>query len=348
MKVLVTGVAGFIGFHTAKKLLQNDFEVVGIDNLNDYYDPAMKLARLKELGVNDDLEKSRTYPNFRFKKLDIADSGALEALFKKNKFDYVINLAAQVGVRYSLTNPSSYIERNINGFFNLLEMLKVHSVKHLVFASSSSVYGLNTKYPFSENDNTDHPASLYAATKKMNELMAHTYSNLFDIPVTGLRFFTVYGPWGRPDMMPFILAESIADDRPVNLYDNGELWRDYTYVDDIVEGIFRILLIPPEKNKNWNSENPRSSDSTAAYRILNVGNSTPVKNLDFVRAIEKALNKTAILKNVPAPKTEVFKTYADVSLLESLIDYKPKVDIHQGVKNFIEWYKTYRNMKDTL
>jgi UDP-glucuronate 4-epimerase len=321
MKILVTGAAGFIGMHTARHLLDRGDEVVGIDNLNDYYDPNLKLARLNLLAG---------YQNFRFIKLDIADRKALAALFSHEKFQCVIHLAAQAGVRYSIDNPHAYVESNLAGFVNVLEGCRNNKIAHLVYASSSSVYGGNTKLPYSETDAVDTPVSLYAATKKANELMAHTYSHLFSLPTTGLRFFTVYGPWGRPDMAYYKFTKAIIEGNPIDVYNHGNMERDFTYIDDIVEGVVRVLDLPF-------SESPPTP-----YRIFNIGNHTPVNLLDFIRVLEQALGKTAKTKFLPMQDGDVKATYADIEALKSAIDFAPSTNVEEGIKRFVTWYLDYQ------
>ncbi len=332
MKVLVTGAAGFIGFHLSKRLHQEGYQVVGIDNLNDYYDPNLKKSRLATLEQLD---------RFSFHQIDLVDDKALDKLFKVEAFDYVVNLAAQAGVRYSIENPRAYIDANIVGFMNILECCRHHSIKHLVYASSSSVYGANTSMPFSVHDNVDHPLSLYAASKKSNELMAHTYANLYNLPVTGLRFFTVYGPYGRPDMALFIFTKAILEGKPIDVYNQGKMRRDFTYVDDIVEGIKRLIIDIPEPNNEWSGQNPDPSSSFTPYRLYNIGNNNPVELLDFISAIEKALGKKAIKNLMPLQPGDVPATYADIDDLVKAVDYRPNTPIEVGVGNFVEWYKEY-------
>ena len=330
MKVLVTGVAGFIGMHVAQVLLKRGDEVIGIDNFNDYYDPRLKHARLAQLVG---------YPNFKFTQGDIADRQTVEDLFAKEKPQRVINLAAQAGVRYSLKNPYVYMQTNLIGFGNILEGCRHNGVEHLVYASSSSVYGANTRMPFSVDDSVDHPVSLYAATKKANELMAHTYSHLYNLPTTGLRFFTVYGPWGRPDMSPILFARNISQGKPIDVFNYGNHRRDFTYIDDIVTGVTKVLDRPAQGNSNWSSENPDPGNSTAPYRVYNIGNNNPVPLLDFIAALEEALGKTAIKNLLPMQPGDVPDTYADVSDLIAEFDYKPNTSIKDGVNAFVEWYK---------
>lgn len=332
MKVLVTGAAGFIGFFTAKALCERGDEVVGIDNINDYYDVKLKQARLKKL---DPLS------NFRFIKLDIANRVAMAKLFANENFDRVVHLAAQAGVRYSLENPNAYIDSNIVGFANILEGCRHQHVKHLVYASSSSVYGANESMPFSEKDNVDHPVSLYAATKKSNELMAHTYSHLYQIPTTGLRFFTVYGPWGRPDMSPFLFAKAILSGEPIKVYNYGKHKRDFTYIDDIVEGVIRCLGVIPAGNPDWSGLNPSSSSSRAPWKIYNIGNNQPVELLEYIELMEKAIGKSTKKIMLPLQPGDVEHTYADVNELVSNVGYRPSTSVEEGVVKFVDWYKDY-------
>lgn len=331
-KILITGAAGFIGFHLCERLLEKGDSVVGIDNLNDYYDVNLKLARL---GL---LEKRQ---NFRFIKLDIADREGIFELFAKEKFDIVVNLAAQAGVRYSLINPYSYIDSNIAGFLNLLEGCRHHNVRHLVFASSSSVYGANTKMPFSVHHNVDHPVSLYAATKKANELMAHTYSSLYNIPCTGLRFFTVYGPWGRPDMALFLFTKAILEGRPIDVFNYGKMKRDFTYIDDIVVGVMAVMENIPVPNSQWNGDDPDPSSSYAPYKLYNIGNNQPVELMHFIEALEESLGKKAEKKLLPIQLGDVPATYADVDDLVRDTGFKPSTPIEAGIKNFVEWFRSY-------
>ena len=332
MKFLVTGAAGFIGFHTSQCLLDRGDTVIGVDNLNDYYDPSLKEARLSLLNNND---------NFSFHKMDIIDKKAVDTVFKSESPDYVIHLAAQAGVRYSLQNPYAYIDSNITGFMNILEACRHFPVKHLVFASSSSVYGANTKMPFSVNDNVDHPLSLYAATKKANELMAHTYSYLYNIPVSGLRFFTVYGPWGRPDMALFIFTRKIINGEPIDVFNNGKHKRDFTYIDDIVEGVVRVADNIAMSNPDWNSDMPDPATSKAPYRLYNIGNNSPVELMYFIGVIEKNLNKKAIIKYLPLQPGDVPETYANVDALIDYVGYSPSTEIESGIEKFIKWYRDY-------
>jgi UDP-glucuronate 4-epimerase len=332
LKILVTGAAGFIGSMQALRLLERGDEVIGIDNLNDYYDVNLKLARLRLL---------ENHTNFKFIKLDIADRQAMTGLFAKEDFQRVVHLAAQAGVRYSITHPHAYIDSNIVGFINILEGCRHHNIEHLVYASSSSVYGANTKMPFSVHDNVDHPVSLYAASKKANELMAHTYSHLYHLPTTGLRFFTVYGPWGRPDMSPILFARNISEGKPIDVFNYGNHRRDFTYIDDIVSGVTKVLDKPALGNSGWSSENPDPGTSTAPYRIYNIGNNTPVHLLHFIEALEEAIGKKAIKNLLPMQLGDVPDTYADVSDLIAEFDYKPDTPLKIGVNAFVEWYKDF-------
>jgi len=332
LKILVTGAAGFIGSALSLKLLERGDEVVGIDNLNDYYDVNLKLARLERL---------QSYECFKFIKLEIADRKAVEDLFVQEKFQKVMHLAAQAGVRYSITHPHAYIDSNIVGFINILEGCRNNAVEHLAYASSSSVYGANTKMPFSIHDNVDHPVSLYAASKKANELMAHTYSHLYQLPTTGLRFFTVYGPWGRPDMSPFLFARNILEGKPIDVFNYGNHRRDFTYIDDIVEGIIRVIDQPAQPNQDWSSNNPDPATSQAPYRIYNIGNNTPVHLLTFIETLEKYLGKEAIKNLLPMQQGDVPDTYADISELVHDLGYKPATLLDEGIKNFVDWYKDF-------
>jgi UDP-glucuronate 4-epimerase len=348
MKVLVTGTAGFIGFHLVNKLVAEGYEVVGIDNINDYYDINLKYARLEETGIKSNsivynrVTPSSLFSSYRFIKLNLEDKENLEKLFRDEKFDLVCNLAAQAGVRYSLQNPYAYIQSNIVGFMNILEGCRHNNTGHLIYASSSSVYGLNEKIPFSENDNVDHPISLYAATKKSNELMAHTYSYLYGLPTTGLRFFTVYGPWGRPDMALFIFTRSILEGKPIQVFNHGEMERDFTYIDDIVDGIFRIISgNPPKGNESWDGKQQEPSTSQAPYRVYNIGNSKPVKLMDFIKAIEETTGKKAIIEMQSLQPGDVKKTWADVSKLKHEHGYQPNYIVKEGIRKFIEWYLKY-------
>ncbi len=348
MKILITGTAGFIGFHLANKLLREGHDVVGLDNINDYYDVSLKYARLTEAGMArseidyNTLVISKKYRNYRFIKINLEDRENIFSLFAGEKFDCVCNLAAQAGVRYSLTNPYAYIDSNIVGFINILEACRNNQVKHLVYASSSSVYGLNENIPFSEHDNVDHPVSLYAASKKSNELMAHAYSYLFGLPTTGLRFFTVYGPWGRPDMALYIFTKAILEGKPVKVFNNGEMERDFTYIDDIVEGICLVLTgTPPTGNPNWQGRVPDPSSSPAPYKIYNIGNSNPIKLMDFIQAIEENLGKKAIIEYMPMQAGDVKKTWADVSSLGSNHGFTSRNNIKMGVRSFVNWFRGF-------
>lgn len=333
MKVLVTGVAGFIGFHLTQKLLDKGIEVIGIDNLNDYYDVSLKEGRLSQLSQNEHKE------NFEFIKMDLVDNSQMEALFNNNDFEIVINLAAQAGVRYSIENPRAYIDSNVVGFLNILEGCRNKNIKHLIYASSSSVYGANKKMPFSEIDSVDHPVSLYAATKKSNELLAHAYSHLYKIPTTGLRFFTVYGPWGRPDMAYFKFAKSITEGKPISVFNNGDMYRDFTYIDDIVEGIVRLLDVIPESMQDSNEIDP--SNSYAPYRVYNIGNNNPEKLMGFINILEKAIGKKAEIEFLPMQKGDVKATYADINKLNEAIGFTPSTPLEVGLDKFVNWYKNY-------
>jgi len=331
-KCLVTGAAGFIGFHLCKKLLQNDNEIIGIDNLNDYYDVNLKIDRLKQIEGNK---------NFKFYKIDLADREAISKSFDKNGFDAVVNLAAQAGVRYSIINPHAYIDSNIVGFLNILEGCRHTNVKHLVFASSSSVYGANTRMPFSVHHNVDHPVSLYAATKKANELMAHTYASLYNLSCTGLRFFTVYGPWGRPDMALFLFTKAILEDKPIDVFNFGKMQRDFTYIDDIIEGVVRVIERIPQPDPEWNGNNPDSATSYAPYKLYNIGNNNPVELMRFIEILEDCLGKKADKNLLPIQPGDVPATYADVDDLIKDIGFKPVTGIEEGIRKFVDWYKSY-------
>ena len=331
-RILVTGVAGFIGSTLALKLLARGDHVVGIDNINDYYDPNLKLARLTRL---------QAHANFSFVKLDICDRSGMAALFGSNKFDAVMHLAAQAGVRYSLTHPHAYIEANVVGFTNVLEGARHAGVGHLVFASSSSVYGMNTRMPLAESDNVDHPVSLYAATKKANELMAHSYAHLFALPCTGLRFFTVYGPWGRPDMALFLFTKAIMRGEPINVFNHGKMVRDFTYIDDIVEGVMRVIDKPATADATWQDAAPNPASSKAAYRVFNIGNNRPVELMRYIEALETCLGKKATMNLLPMQAGDVAATDADVSRLQAWVDFRPKTNVEDGIARFVEWYKAY-------
>uniref|UniRef100_Q3ARD1 Capsular polysaccharide biosynthesis protein I n=1 Tax=Chlorobium chlorochromatii (strain CaD3) TaxID=340177 RepID=Q3ARD1_CHLCH len=336
MNVLVTGAAGFIGSTLCKRLLERGDRVTGIDNLNDYYDVSLKEARLAQL---------QPYENFTFVKGDLADRAGMEALFAKGEFEGVVNLAAQAGVRYSIENPHSYVESNIVGFLHILEGCRHHGVKHLVYASSSSVYGANETMPFSVHDNVDHPLSLYAASKKANELMAHTYSHLYNIPTTGLRFFTVYGPWGRPDMALFLFTDAILKNKPIKVFNYGKHRRDFTYIDDIVEGVIRTLDHTATPNPAWSGATPDPGSSKAPWRVYNIGNSQPVELMDYIQALENELGRTAIKEFLPLQPGDVPDTYADVDQLIEDVHYKPQTSVPEGVKRFVAWYKEYYGVK---
>ena len=339
MKVLVTGAAGFIGFHVSQKLLARGDEVVGLDNINDYYDVNLKLARLARL---------EPQPGFTFARIDLVDRPALEALFREHRFAAVINLAAQAGVRYSLENPQAYIDSNIVGFTNILECCRHHDVGHLVYASSSSVYGMNSAMPFSIHDNVDHPISLYAASKKANELMAHTYSHLFGLPTTGLRFFTVYGPWGRPDMALFLFTRAILAGEPIKVFNNGRMQRDFTYIDDIVEGVVRVMDKTATPNPAWDGARPDPGTSSAPYRLYNIGNNNPVKLTEFIDAIEQALGMPAERELLPMQPGDVAATYANIDDLVADVDYRPQTPIQVGIDNFVAWYREYMHKTEEM
>lgn len=347
MKILITGTAGFIGFHLAKYLLERGDEVIGIDNINDYYDVNLKYSRLAETGIysaessNGKLIQSEKYPLYRFAKIDLTDKAAIDELVGAEKLDAVCNLAAQAGVRYSILNPQAYIDSNIHGFLNILEACRHHDIEHLVYASSSSVYGLNENMPFSTHNNVDHPVSLYAASKKSNELMAHTYSHLFNIPTTGLRFFTVYGPWGRPDMAPVLFTKAITEGKAIKVFNNGQMKRDFTYIDDIVEGIVRVIDNPPAGNREWNGMKPDPATSKAPYRIFNIGRGEPVDLMEFIGAIENNLGVEAKKEFLPMQDGDVAATWADVEDLENILGYQPKVSVDEGISQFISWYLNY-------
>lgn len=332
MKILVTGAAGFIGMTTALKLLKRGDQVVGIDNLNNYYDPKLKADRLSQLSE---------FANFEFRRVDVADQSALKEVFRHDRPSKVIHLAAQAGVRYSIENPHAYIESNIVGFMNVLECCRHAQIDHLVYASSSSVYGGNTAMPFSVEHSVDHPVSMYAATKKANELMAHTYSHLFQLPTTGLRFFTVYGPWGRPDMALFLFTKAILEGRPIDVFNHGQMLRDFTYVDDIANGVTRVLDRPATANADFDSSNPDSGTSHAPYRVFNIGNHQPVPLLEFIRCIEDAIGRKAEMNLLPLQAGDVPATFADIEALEKWVGFKPSTPIHVGIPNFVRWYREY-------
>ncbi len=330
--VLVTGAAGFIGFHVCERLLRDGCRVIGLDNLSDYYDPALKHARLQQI-------EGQT--SFTFHRTDLADRSAVAEIFKHTRPQFVINLAAQAGVRYSIKNPYPYIDSNIVGFLNVLEGCRQHKVEHLIFASSSSVYGANTQMPFSTRHNVDHPVSLYAATKKANELMAHSYSHLYQLPCTGLRLFTVYGPWGRPDMSYFMFTRAILEGRPIDVFNHGAMQRDFTYVDDIVEGVLAVTRHVPKGNPSWSSDSPSPESSRAPYRIYNIGNHTPVRLTDMIELLEKALGKSAVKNYLPMQDGDVPVTYADIDDLTAATGFRPKTGIEAGLRRFAAWYREY-------
>ena len=347
MKILVTGAAGFIGFYVCKGLLNRGDIVVGLDNINTYYDVSLKYGRLSALGIQQEyvdwykFVQSNVYEQFRFIRMNLEDKQAMRMLFANEHFDKVVNLAAQAGVRYSIENPYAYVESNIDGFLNVLEGCRHYQVKHLVYASSSSVYGLNGKVPFSEKDSIAHPISLYAATKKSNELMAHTYSHLYGVPSTGLRFFTVYGPWGRPDMSPFLFADAMLHGRPIKVFNNGDMLRDFTYIDDIVERVLRVIDHIPAPTPDWSAQAPDPSSSAAPYKIYNIGNSHPVKLMDFIHAIEEAIARPAEKIYLPMQPGDVYQTNADTSALQSELGFKPDKPIKEGVRETIDWYRSF-------
>jgi UDP-glucuronate 4-epimerase len=347
MKVLVTGTAGFIGSFTAVRLAERGDEVVGIDSVNDYYDVNLKYGRLERDGIGrqkaeaGEWVRSGRLGGYRFKRMDLQDREGIQELFGKENFDVVCHLAAQAGVRYSLLNPYSYVDANVVGFLNILECCRHHSVKHLAYASSSSVYGLNEKYPFSVRDNVDHPISLYAATKKANELMAHTYSHLYGVPTTGLRFFTVYGPWGRPDMALFLFTRAILEDSPIDVFNHGRMKRDFTYIDDIVTGVLKVLDKPPQGDSGWSGKEPDPSRSRAPYRLYNIGNNSPVELMAFIDAIEKALGKKAKKNMLPMQPGDVPATWANVDDLVRDFDYAPMMRLEEGVLKFVKWYREF-------
>ncbi len=357
MKILVTGTAGFIGSHLAIKLLERGDEVIGLDNINDYYDQTVKYGRLERAGIIEKLEDgekikygkvliSSKNSNYKFIKINLEDKQAMMELFQTEKFDAVCNLAAQAGVRYSLTNPDAYMDSNIVGFMNILEACRHHDVKNLSYASSSSVYGLNEELPFSTNHNVDHPISLYAASKKSNELMAHTYSHLFGICSTGLRFFTVYGPWGRPDMALFLFTKAALEGRQIDVFNNGEMLRDFTYIDDIVEGVVRVIDNPAKKDTSWNGKTGKASTSSAPYKIYNIGNNNSVKLMDFIEAIENKLGKKISKNFMPLQPGDVPATFADVNDLVEDLGYKPSTPVQEGINKFVDWYLEFFGYKN--
>jgi UDP-glucuronate 4-epimerase len=349
MKILITGTAGFIGFHVAKRLLERGDEVVGIDNINDYYDVNLKYARLAELGINvaddnftwSERVTSKMYKKHTFIKMDLADTTSINTLFEEEQFDAVCNLAAQAGVRYSLENPHTYIQSNVVGFMNILEACRHNGVKNLCYASSSSIYGLNKSQPFKTSDHTDHQVSIYAATKKSNEVMAHTYAHLYGIATTGLRFFTVYGPWGRPDMSPIKFAKAITEGNPIDVYNYGKHQRDFTYIDDIVEGLIAVLDKPAQPDPEWSGKDPSSASSKAPWKVYNIGNNDTVELLDYITCIEKHLDMKAEMNMLPLQPGDVVATYADVDALIADVGYKPGTKLDDGIKKFIDWYKDY-------
>lgn len=353
MKLLVTGAAGFIGAAIVQRLFSDDseLEVVGVDNINDYYDPKLKFGRLAECGISNYSSreefpwykyiKSDKWENYRFIRMNLEDTNAMAMLFANEGFDVVINLAAQAGVRYSIQNPHAYIESNVVGFMNVLECCRHNNVRHLVYASSSSVYGLNGKVPFSEHDGIAHPVSLYAATKKSNELMAHAYSKLYGLPTTGLRFFTVYGPWGRPDMSPFLFIDAILHDRSIKVFNNGDMLRDFTYIDDIVEGVVRIARVIPRGDKVWDEKAPDPATSPAPYRVYNIGNSQPTRLMDYINCIEQTIGREAKKEYLPMQPGDVYQTYADSSALAVATGFKPNMPLKNGISKTVEWFKAY-------
>ena len=351
MKILVTGSAGFIGFHLTLRLLKDGHEVVGLDNINDYYDVNLKYGRLRETGIAKEkitynkIILSEKFNNYTFVKLNLEDTENIKTLFEQQRFDRVCHLAAQAGVRYSLTNPFAYIQSNLVGFGNILEFSQQNNVEHLVYASSSSIYGLNETAPFSTKHNADHPVSLYAATKKSNELMAHAYSHLYNLPTTGLRFFTVYGPWGRPDMAYFIFANKISKNEAIDVYNFGKMERDFTYIDDIVEGIVRVIHKKASGDSNWSAKTPNPSTAKSPFRVYNIGNNTPVKLMDFIEILEKEMGKTAEKKFKPIQAGDVVRTWADVDDLMEDFGYEPSTKFEVGIKKFYDWYKDFYNIE---
>lgn len=353
MKLLVTGAAGFIGAAIVRRLFADDSElqVVGVDNINDYYDPKLKFGRLAECGISNYSSreefpwykyiKSNKWDNYRFIRMNLEDTNAMAMLFANEGFDVVINLAAQAGVRYSIQNPHAYIESNVVGFINVLECCRHNNVRHLVYASSSSVYGLNGKVPFSEHDGIAHPVSLYAATKKSNELMAHAYSKLYGLPTTGLRFFTVYGPWGRPDMSPFLFIDAILHNRSIKVFNNGDMLRDFTYIDDIVEGVVRIARVIPGGDRDWDEKTPDPATSPAPYRVYNIGNSQPTRLMDYINCIEQTIGREAQKDYLPMQPGDVYQTYADSSALAAATGFKPNMPLKDGISRTVEWFKAY-------
>lgn len=345
--ILVTGAAGFIGYWLSKKLLEKGYAVIGLDNLNDYYDVNLKHSRLEQLGIikediiYNSLIKSSIFPKFSFIKLNLEDAEGLNELIKNTYVNKICHLGAQAGVRYSIENPMSYVNSNIVGFTTILELCRHNKISHLVYASSSSVYGLNTKMPFSPHDPTNHPVSFYAATKKANELMAHVYSQLYDLPTTGLRFFTVYGPWGRPDMSPMLFADAIMKNKTIKVFNNGNMGRDFTYIEDVVEGIIKVINFPPQSNELWHAKNPDPASSSAKYRIYNIGNSSPVNLIDYIETMENAFGKKVNKEYLPMQPGDVLNTFSDVSDLEKDFNFKPKTSLKEGISKFTEWYMSY-------
>jgi len=350
MKILVTGAAGFIGSAVCWRLLDKGDVVVGLDNVNHYYDPGLKYGRLARLGIaRDDVAwykfaRSSNFENFEFIRMNLEDRQAMQMLFANGGFDVVVNLGAQAGVRYSITNPDVYIESNVDGFINVLEGCRHNKVKHLVYASSSSVYGLNGKVPFSEHDGIAHPVSLYAATKKSNELMAHAYSKLYNLPTTGLRFFTVYGPWGRPDMSPFLFIDAILHDRAIKVFNNGDMLRDFTYIDDIVEGVARVIDVMPEGNPEWDETHPDPATSPAPYRVYNIGNQQPTRLMDYIACIEKSIGREAKKEFLPMQPGDVYQTYADSSALGEATGFRPNTPLQTGIDRTVAWFKDFYNL----
>ena len=346
-KILVTGTAGFIGFHLTNRLVFDGYEVVGLDVINDYYDINLKYSRLKILGIDKELIQLNTkvsssvHPNLNFIQSDLADHEYIVEMMRSESFEYVVNLAAQAGVRYSIENPLAYTHSNVDGFLSILEGARHSAVKHLVYASTSSVYGLNTAMPLKETTPTEHPMALYAATKKANEMMAHSYSHLFELPTSGLRFFTVYGPWGRPDMALFLFAEAMRKGEPINVFNHGKMIRDFTYVDDIVESITRLIVKPPKRNNEWNGDEPRIDSSSAPYRIFNIGNGSPVELMRYIEAVETAIGVKGKYNMMDIQPGDVPSTHADTTALEEHIGFKPDTSVEEGVSKFILWYKEY-------
>lgn len=346
-KILITGSAGFIGFHVTKRFVNEGFEVVGLDIINDYYDIDLKYSRLSQMGFDrkpikrDHKVASRIHSNLSFIQADLADHEYIVEFMAMESFDYVVNLAAQAGVRYSIDNPLAYTHSNVDGFLSILEGARHSKVKHLVYASTSSVYGLNTSMPLKETTPTEHPMALYAATKKANEMMAHSYSHLFDLPTSGLRFFTVYGPWGRPDMALFLFADAMRKGEPINVFNHGKMIRDFTYIDDIVESITRLVVKPPQRNKEWNGDEPRIDSSSAPYRIFNIGNGSPVKLMSYIEAVESSLGIKGYYNMMDIQPGDVPATHADTTALEEYIGFKPETSVKRGVSKFISWYKEY-------